>query len=136
MRRLIIPTLAIGMFLAVVASPVQAGKVHFVGTPTCTLVNGGSQVQCSGKIAGLGSAPTTVQIVVQGGCVNRPGQTPPGQVRGSTGPIQPRGGQITYTVTTDPVSCPDQMTVAFGGTAILQVFQGGTKVFEAAIPIT
>jgi hypothetical protein len=136
MRRLLIAITVIGALLAIGTAPVLAGNIHFVGTPTCTLVNGGTQVQCDGKIAGLGKAPTTVQIVAAGGCVNRPGHPPPGQVRGSSGPIDPRGGQITFSVETDPVSCPDQMTVVFGGNVLLQVFQNGTKVFEAVVPIT
>jgi len=126
-------TIVMGLFTGQAA---LASNIHFVGTPTCTLVNGGTRVECTGKIAGLGTAPTTVQISATAQCVNGGDNTPPGQAKGSTGPIAPRGGQITFDVTTNPVSCPDHMRVSFGGSVTLKVFQNGVLVFQATIPIT
>ncbi len=123
-----------GLALTGVAS---GSNIHFVGTPTCTVVGDGTQVSCSGKLAGLGQAPTSVQVVAPFSCTNRGGNQPPGQASGQTGPIQPRGGQITFTnVTTAPASCPDQMTPSFGPFATINVFQDGTLVFSAQVPIT
>src|SRR5689334_4762724 len=66
-----------------------ARNVHFVGTPTCTA--SGSQLCCSGKLAGLGTAPTSVQVLANFTCTNRGGNNPPGQASGQSAPIQPSG---------------------------------------------
>lgn len=114
----------------------SAAHIHFVGTPTCTLINGGSAVECQGKLAGVGTAPTTVQVVAQFSCTNRGGHNPPGQVSGQSAPIQPSGGNITYDVTTGAGTCPDDMTPHFGRSATINVYQGNTLVFSASVPIT
>jgi hypothetical protein len=111
-----------------------AAKAHFVGTPTCTVVDG--SVCCSGKIAGLGTSPTNVAITAMFACTNRGGNQPPGQVSGQSGPITPRGGQITFTdVCTAAGNCPDQMAPTFGDDATITVFQNGQAVFTGTVPI-
>jgi hypothetical protein len=108
-------TLALGFPAAAFA---QSG--HFVGTPTCTDI--GTQVQCTGKVAGLGG--TTFQITVTAvgtatvECTNPAGNVAPGQTftttsTGTTGPQPtPRNGQARFTLaTTTPTapagSCPN-----------------------------
>jgi len=110
-----------------------AGNVHFIGSPTC--VQSGGQLCCSGKLAGVGSAPTNVEIDAQFQCTNRGGSQPGGLASGQSGPIQPRSGQITFTNVCASGSCPDQMTPTFGGTATINVFQGNNLVFSATVPI-
>jgi hypothetical protein len=116
------------------ATTALAGRPHFVGTPVCSVV--GERVCCSGKIAGLGPAPTTVQVSANFNCVNPAGMQPGGLASGQSAPITPRGGQITFTnVCTGGADCPPPMTPSFGGSATINVFQGNDLVFSATIPI-
>jgi hypothetical protein len=112
----------------------DAARPHFVGTPTCQVV--GSQLCCSGKVAGLGPAPTVVQVSASFNCTNRGGNQPGGLASGQSAPIQPQGGQITFgNVCTAGAGCPDDMTPSFGGSATINIFQNGNLVFSATIPI-
>ena len=112
-----------------------AGNVHFIGSPTC--VQSGGQLCCSGKLAGVGSAPTNVEIDAQFQCTNRGSNQPGGLASGQSGPIQPRSGQITFSnVCTAQGRCPDQMTPTFGPSATINVFQNGNLVFSATIPVS
>lgn len=122
------------MLSAFLASAALAARVHFVGTPVCTA--SGSTVECTGKLAGLGTAPTQVQVSVPFECENRGGHFPPGQASGQSAPISPRGGQITFDVSTDPASCPPPQTPTFGSSATITVVQGTEVVFTGNIPIT
>jgi hypothetical protein len=103
------------LFVAVVVAAVlalpgvaSAQSGHFVQTQTCTDI--GTQVQCSGKVAGLGGTTFEITVAAQGTatvvCINPGGNRAPGQdtsvnVAGSSGPLPtPRNGQFRYTVTT------------------------------------
>jgi hypothetical protein len=138
-HRMAAPVIAVVLMLAATASVALAAKtsgsgIHFIGDPVCTVR--GDQVVCSGSLAGLGTAPTVVEVDVAAGCANKPGHEPPGHATGSTGPIQPRGGRINFNTATEPLDCPPGLTEVFGDTATINVFQGGTLVFSADIPIT
>lgn len=124
-----------GFLISLVLSGVSlAARPHFVGSPDCFVEN--DQLCCSGKIAGLGTAPTTVNINAAVQCRNRGDNLPPGQASGSSGPINPRGGQITFTnVCTAVEDCPDDMTPTFGPGVTINVFQNGNLVFSATVPI-
>ena len=125
--------IGLAMILGVSATA-TAGRPHFVGTPVCSVV--GEQLCCSGKVAGLGTAPTTVQVSAAFNCVNPAGHEPGGLASGQSAPIQPRGGQITFSnVCTGGADCPPPMTPSFGGSATINIFQGGNLVFSATIPI-
>ena len=93
---------------------------HFVGTPTCTDI--GTQVRCTGKVAGLGGTTFEIRVSAQGTasvtCTNPAGNVAPGQSftttsTGSGGPQPtPRNGQASFNVaTTTPTapagSCPN-----------------------------
>ena len=92
----------------------SAQSGHFVGTQTCTDI--GTQVQCSGKVAGLGGTTFTITVEAQGTasvtCTNPAGNVAPGQsftttVTGTSGPFRtPRNGQARYTVTSDAPTAP------------------------------
>ena len=125
--------LFIMLALSLASAPLaSAARPHFVGTPVCTTEDG--ELCCSGKVAGLGTAPTVVQILAQFECENQGGNNPPGQASGKSAPIPPSGGQITFGVCASG-RCPDKMTPTFGGLATINIFQNGNLVFSATIPI-
>jgi hypothetical protein len=127
---------------------------HFVGTPTCTDI--GAQVQCTGKVAGLGGTTFTINVSAAGTatveCTNPAGNVAPGQtfateVAGSTGPVPtPRNGQFRFSVTTTAPtapadSCPNpQWTanvtdVAFT-TATITLLEDSTESDTITVPVT
>jgi len=140
----------VGIALAAVVASVafvaraQAQSGHFVGTPTCTDI--GTQLSCSGKVAGLGSTTFTITIQSQGTasveCENPAGNVAPGQsfeftATGSFSGQTPRNGQFTFRrITTNepqapPGSCPNPMWTAAVtdvqfGTATLTLFEDST----------
>jgi hypothetical protein len=103
---------------------------HFVGDPTC--VESGDSLTCSGSVAGLGNRAVTVNVNVTRICTNRGGNDPPGQVSGSSGPVQPENGRIDFSVTVSD-DCPDKMASTFLSPATITIFQGNTEVFSGQI---
>ena len=104
---------------AFMATAALAQSGHFVGTPTCTDI--GTQVQCSGKVAGLGGTTFEITVSAEGiatvECSNPAGNVAPGQdtevtVSGSSGPLAtPRNGQYRFTLTSaDPEPLPPTPT--------------------------
>lgn len=160
MRRFIITLAAVLAMLGFSASPAFAQSGHFIasgaGAPRCTDI--GTQVQCTGKVAGLGG--TTFEITIEADgiasvvCINPAGNRAPGQdtavtVAGSTGPLPtPRNGQYIFTITTDPPAplpptptCPnDQWTaeivdVTFT-TATLSLFEDGALSDQVTVLVS
>jgi hypothetical protein len=141
--------------LAIAAVPALAQSGHFVGTPNCTDI--GTQVRCTGKVAGLGgetfelvtTAPGTAIVE----CENPAGNVAPGQnttvtASGSTGPIPTTtNGRFNFNVTTlaptvpDTPTCPNRrwdatvVDVVFTGDATIQLFEDGTLSDTATVPI-
>ncbi|HLM28585.1 MAG TPA: hypothetical protein VK360_01585 [Acidimicrobiales bacterium] len=162
MRRIAIAitTLAALAGLAIGAAPAYAQSGHFIesgaGAPTCTDI--GLQVECTGKVAGLGG--TTFEITVQAEgiatvvCINPAGNRAPGQdtavtVSGTTTPLPtPRNGQFVFTVTTDSPAplpatptCPNEQwtpvitDVAFT-TATLTLLEDGVVSDVITVTVT
>jgi hypothetical protein len=149
--------LALGVaVVAALAFPslAAAQSGHFVGTQTCTDI--GTQVQCSGKVAGLGGTTFTITVAAQGTadvtCTNPAGNVAPGQsfdftAQGSSGPFPtPRNGQSPYTVMTNAPSapagsCPNPkwtasvVDVAFT-TATISLFEDGNLSDQETVPVT
>jgi hypothetical protein len=144
MKRYFLPLVAAVAAVVLFAGTALAQSGHFVGTPTCR--DTGTQVQCSGKVAGLGGTTFTITVSAPGTasveCTNPGGQVAPGQsfsttVTGTSGPFAtPRNGQARFTITSDapsapPGSCPNPMwtatvvDVAFT-TATLTLFEDST----------
>ena len=144
--------------LAVLAFPgvASAQSGHFVGTPTCADI--GTQVDCDGKVAGLGG--TTFEITVEADgiatveCTNPGGNVAPGQdtavdVSGSSGPLAtPRNGQFRFSLTSDdpePLpatpTCPNRqwtpniVDVTFGD-ATVSLFEDGVLSDQVTVPVT
>jgi hypothetical protein len=139
--------------LALVAGTAIAQSGHFVGEQTCTDI--GTQVTCSGKVAGLGSTTFTITVTapatVSVNCRNPAGNVAPGQsfnttAAGSSGPMQtPRNGQSRYTVTTSDItipagSCPNpkwraEIASATFGNATITLREGGTVSDQVTVPV-
>lgn len=138
----------------ILSSQAFAQSGHFIGEPVCTDI--GTQVNCTGKVAGLGG--TTFEIVIESGglasveCTNPGGNVAPGQSKeitstASSGPLPtPRNGQFRFGfATTAPQapagSCPnDQWTgtvvdVDFG-TATVRLIEDGVVSDVATVPVT
>jgi hypothetical protein len=118
----------------------------------------GTQVRCTGKVAGLGG--TTFEITIEADgvasveCTNPGGKVAPGQdtaitVEGGTGPLPtPRNGQFGFRITTDEPpappptpTCPNEMwtaeivDVSFT-TATLTLFEDGVQSDQVVVPVT
>jgi hypothetical protein len=162
MRRIAIAITALAAFvgLAFGAAPAYAQSGHFIesgaGAPQCTDI--GTQVRCTGKVAGLGGTEFEITIEAAGTasveCTNPGGNVAPGQdtavnVAGTTGPqTTPRNGQTGFRITTDdpePLpptpTCPnnqwvpDIVDVTFGD-ATLSLFEDGVLSDQVTVPVT
>src|SRR5215204_7759262 len=144
MRR-VISAAPVGLFvLALGPAAAYAQSGHFIeqgaGAAECTDI--GTQVQCTGKVAGLGGTTFEITVTAPGTasveCTNPGGQVAPGQsfnttVAGTSGPLAtPRNGQFRFTVESNtpsapPGSCPNPMWTA---TVIDVVFGDATVTLE------
>lgn len=100
--------------LGVFASSALAASGHFIQqgnkAPSCTDI--GTQVNCTGKVAGLAGETFEIRIAAEGTaqvvCINPGGNRAPGQdtaitVPGTSGPLAtPRNGQYNFSITSDP----------------------------------
>jgi hypothetical protein len=155
MKRILLCAVLTTALLAL-PSVAAAQSGHFVQTQTCSDI--GTQVQCSGKVAGLGGTTFEISVVAQGTatvvCINPGGNRAPGQdtsvtVSGSSGPLPtPRNGQFRYTVTSvapGPLpatpTCPnDQWTpvitdVSFT-TATITLTEDGVVSDQVTVPVS
>ena len=129
MKRLIFAVAVVGAL--VMASVALAQSGHFIasgaGAPNCTDI--GTQVTCTGKVAGLGGETFEITIQAEGiatvDCINPAGHHAPGQdtavtVPGTTGPLPtPQNGRYVFSITTDnpePLpptpTCPNEQWTA------------------------
>jgi hypothetical protein len=141
---------------AFAAVPVLAQSGHFLDrTVQCTDI--GTQVQCTGKVAGLGG--TTFEITTEAAgiatvtCTNPAGNVAPGQdtevtATGTTGPTPtPRNGQFQFDVESATPTVPNTPTcpnnkwratvtdVEFGD-ATLTLFEDSTISDTITVPVT
>jgi hypothetical protein len=144
---------AVAAFAFPAAASAQSG--HFVGTPTCTDI--GTQLRCSGKVAGLGGTTFELTVEAEGiatvECVNPAGNVAPGQdtavdVSGSTGPLPtPRNGSFRFTLTSDdpePLpptpTCPNNrwtpnITDVTFGPATISLFEDSSLSDQVTVPV-
>jgi hypothetical protein len=143
--------------LAALAFPgvASAQSGHFVQAQTCTDI--GTQVECSGKVAGLGGTTFEITVEAEGTaevvCINPGGNRAPGQdtavtVAGTTDPLPtPRNGQFRYMITSDdpePLpptpTCPNDswtpeiVDVTFT-TATLTLLEDGVVSDTVTVPV-
>jgi hypothetical protein len=154
MRRYLIVLGLAAVAAVTFAAVALAQSGHFVGTPTCRDI--GTQVQCTGKVAGLGGTTFTITVQAQGTavvtCTNPAGNVAPGQnftatVTGTSGPFAtPRNGQAGFRVTSNaptapPGSCPNPMWTAtvtdviFTSDATVTLFEDSTVSDQVTVPI-
>lgn len=160
MKRTGILGLMVMLIMGLMAPAALAQSGHFLtggnNAPQCTDI--GTQVRCTGKVAGLGG--TTFEITIEADgiasveCINPGGNRAPGQdtevsVEGSTDPLStPRNGQYRFTVTTDdpePLpptpTCPNPqwtatiVDVAFT-TATLSLYEDGQLSDQVVVPVS
>jgi hypothetical protein len=154
MKRFVVSLVAALAVLAVFAGTALAQSGHFVGTPTCRDI--GTQVQCTGKVAGLGGTTFTITVEAEGTasvtCTNPAGNVAPGQsftttVVGTSGPFAtPRNGQARFTVTSDaptapPGSCPNPkwtatVTDVEFTDATITLFEDGNVSDTITVPVS
>jgi hypothetical protein len=153
MKRYLV-SLCVTAVAALTLAPVGfAQSGHFVGTPTCTDI--GTQVRCTGKVAGLGGTTFQINVQAQGTasvtCTNPAGNVAPGQsftttTSGTGGPQPtPRNGQASFNVSTaTPTapagSCPNPkwtatVTDVQFTTATLTLVEDGTVSDTITVPV-
>jgi hypothetical protein len=110
----------VALFAFPAIASAQSG--HFVtggkNAPTCMDI--GTQLQCTGKVAGLGGTTFEITLEATGtaavDCRNHGGNVAPGQrtsvtATGTSGPLEtPRNGHYEFTVTTVTPTVPDVPT--------------------------
>jgi len=157
-RFLLLSAVAVAALAFPGVASAQSG--HFLtgggNAPSCTDI--GTQVECDGKVAGLGG--TTFEITIEADgiasveCRNPGGNVAPGQdtavtVAGTTDPLPtPRNGQFRFTVTTDdpePLpptpTCPNAqwtpeiVDVTFTE-ATLSLFEDGVLSDQVTVPVS
>jgi hypothetical protein len=154
MRRALIAFTVMALAALTFTAAASAQSGHFVGTPTCRDI--GTQVRCTGKVAGLGGTTFTITVSAPGTadvtCTNPGGNVAPGQsfsttVTGTSGPFAtPRNGQARFTVTSDapsapPGSCPNPMWTATVSdvhftTATLTLMEDSNTSDTITVPVT
>jgi hypothetical protein len=152
--RLLLVLSVVAVLVLALPGVALAQSGHFVGTPTCT--DEGTTVECSGKVAGLGSTTFEITVAAPGTasveCTNPGGNVAPGQsfsttVAGTSGPLAtPRNGQFRFTVESDtpsapPGSCPNPMWTATVvdvefGDATITLTEDGTPSDTITVPVS
>jgi hypothetical protein len=140
-----------GVLALLITGIASAASPHFIGkVKTADL---GTQLQASGKIAGLGNGDVTLVLTATGvadvRCANPGGNTDvPGQrqtitTTGTVSGLRPENGNVVFSVVTaapivGPEACPNPqwtprvVDVAFSS-ARLDVYQGGALVLSTAL---
>jgi hypothetical protein len=138
MRRLLLVAALVGVFVLPASAAATILKVTDHNT-TCAVVNNGTAVNCSGKLTGLGSSTTQIEVLANFTCTNKAGNTVVGQSAGQSAPITPDNGQVTFSVTTastrDRCTRSDDHRASFGPSATINVYQNGVLVFTEQVPI-
>lgn len=160
MKRLIVVLAAVIAMLGMAAGSALAQSGHFLtgggNAPRCADI--GTQVMCTGKVAGLGGTTFEITVTAPGiasvECINPAGHRAPGQdtavdVAGSSGPLAtPRNGQFRFSVTSDdpaplpatptcpnPQWTPEIVDVTFSN-ATLSLFEDGNLSDQVVVPVS
>jgi hypothetical protein len=135
--------LVLGVVVAAIAAvPATAwgARPHEVNNNPIVCEQVGTAVECSGSIAGLGSADA-VRITVDASlaCETKSGSNQPGgHLQGTSQPIPVRSGRVNFDVRTASASCPPGLRPVVGDTATITVRDASTGevLFRTTVPIT
>jgi hypothetical protein len=157
-RYLLLGVVAVALLAFPSVASAQSG--HFVtgggNAPSC--VDIGTQLRCTGKVAGLGGTTFEITVEAEGTaiveCTNPGGNVAPGQdteitATATTGPQPtPRNGQFNFTLTTAVPTVPNVPTcpnpqwtatvvdVVFESPATLTLSEDGVPSDVIEVPIT
>ena len=112
-----------------------AESVRFAEAPLCARLAETGQVQCSGTLAGLGQAPTHIEVTAPYHCASGTGYTPPELAFGYSS-HESGGDMLTFQVSTQPASCKPAGSAVLGSQVSFKVRQGAAVVLEQNIPAT
>jgi hypothetical protein len=159
MRKLLLLLAVAAVSVLALPSVASAQSGHFVtgggNAPSC--VDIGTQLRCTGKVAGLGGTTFEITVEAQGvasvECTNPGGNVAPGQdteitATGTTGPQPtPRNGQFSFRFTTVAPTVPNFPTcpnpgwtatvvdVEFGD-ATITLTEDGVVSDEITVPVS
>jgi hypothetical protein len=115
-RRLLMLVALVFVGVLVGGTAAQAANPHYITGPDCVQTSS-TTLECSGKVAGLGSLPLFVVVNAPAGCTVQSGaNNPPGQANFISGPFDPSNGQFTFgpgtgnPVTATAAGCPGTQT--------------------------
>lgn len=125
--------------MAFPATSAWAANPHQVNNNPITCEQVGLAVNCSGSIAGLGSADrVTITVDAALACETRSGSNQPGgHLQATSEPIRVKSGRVNFDETTDSASCPPGLNPVVGDTATITVreFPSGAILFQTTVPI-
>jgi hypothetical protein len=151
----------VGFLTATATATLLAQNAHYLSGPTCTF--DGSEVSCSGRIAGLGNGDVTFafsgQATFQTTCVNKGGNEAPGQnpaIAQTSGSVTVdagdiKNGSLTFDVVVAQVTEPTGVTAKEAGcpganwnvvfsdpeitSGTLTISQGGQVVLSSTVDV-
>jgi hypothetical protein len=156
-RFLLLSAVAVAALAFPGVASAQSG--HFVtgGANAASCTDIGTQLLCTGKVAGLGGTTFEITVEAQGvasvECENPGGNVAPGQdtvitATATSGPLPtPRNGQFEFSLMTETPTvpnfptCPNEMWIAHVvdvtfGDATLSLFEDGVLSDQITVPVT
>ena len=140
MKRFLVLGVVVAAVAAFPAATAWAANPHEVNNNPIVCNQVGTAVECSGSIAGLGTADAVVITVDANlACETKSGSNQPrGHLQGTSEPITPKSGRVNFDVTTASASCPPGLRPVVGENATIFVRDAttGEILFQETVPIT
>jgi hypothetical protein len=138
-KRFLVLGVVVAAVAAVAVTSAWARNPHEVNNNPIECRQVGTAVNCSGSIAGLGTADAVViQIDASLACETRKGNNQPGgHLQATSEPIEPKSGRVNFNETTGSASCPNGLRPVVGDTATIRVLDAATgeELFSTTVPI-
>jgi hypothetical protein len=139
-KRLLVLGVVVAAVAAFPAATAWAANPHEVNNNPIVCNQRGTAVECSGSIAGLGTADAVIITVDANlACETKSGSNQPGgHLQGTSEPITPKSGRVNFDVTTASASCPPGLRPVVGDNATITVRDAdtGEVLFTETVPIT